>query len=225
MNPLGTLVLKELRVELRSRQALLGSLILALLILLVFWFGFSKVDEATKPETDILAPGMIWAAVIFAGLGLLGNSFNKEVDRRTLDGLLMAPVSRGQLFGGKLVGNLLLLYLVEAFIVVAYMAIFGSNPFSGQEPRLVLVMALGGLGFTAVGTLMAAIAARVPGAWVLLPLLVVPLLIKTVLEMAVAATTYLVEGHIDLYDSAVVYLALFDVVYILAGVGLAEHTL
>ena len=225
MNPFGTLVTKELQVELRSRQALLGSLILALLILLVFWFGFSKVDQAAEPETDVLAPGMIWAAVVFAGLGLLGNSFNKEVDRRTLDGLLMAPVSRGQLFGGKLMGNLILLYLVEAFIVVAYMAIFGSNPFSGQEGRLVLVMGLGGLGITAVGTLMAAIAARVPGAWVLLPLLVVPLLIKTVLEMSVAATTYLVEGHTDLVDNAVVYLVLFDIVYIVAGVGLAEYTL
>ncbi len=223
MNPLLALVYKELRVELRSKQALMGSLVLAVLILFTFRITFSLMDE--KPDSESLAPGVIWSAVIFAGLGLVGSSFNKEVDRHTLEGLWMAPLSRAHLFGGKLAGNLVLLYLVEGIIVLAFAALFSPDPFAGQGPRLVAILVLGGLGFAAIGTLMAAMTSRVPGSWVLLPLLVVPLLIKTVLEMAVAATTYLIEGDLGLFNGALSLLLLYDIIFVLAGLRLAEYAL
>lgn len=221
MSQISTLVLKELRVELRSKEALLGSLLMALLILLAFRISFSLQDA--PPEAEELAPGIIWAAVIFAGLGLFSNTFRREVDRKTLEALTLEPVSRANLYLGKLVGNLILLYALELLIALAFVALFG-NPFHGEEGKMMLILILGGLGFAAVATLMGALTALVESAWLLLPLLTLPIVAKTILEMSVAATTYLIQGN-DAYGYSLVLLGIFDLAFILTGMVLADHTL
>ena len=50
---------------------------------------------------------MLWVAYSFAGILGLNRSLNMEVDNDCLQGLLLSPVSRGDLYLGKVAGNLI----------------------------------------------------------------------------------------------------------------------
>src|SRR6266542_5987982 len=96
-----TLIWKELLVEARARETVLAGAVFALLVLVIFNFAFDlRVESA-----GAVAPGVLWVTVTFAGQLSLGRSFARERDRRTLDGLMLAPVDRSALYLAKVVAR------------------------------------------------------------------------------------------------------------------------
>src|SRR3982750_4846781 len=99
---LRALVWKELLVEARSRETVLAGAVFALLVLVIFNFAFDLRVESVAA----VAPGVLWVTVTFAGVLSLGRAFSRERDRRTLDGLLLAPVDRSALYLAKTFSSL-----------------------------------------------------------------------------------------------------------------------
>jgi heme exporter protein B len=171
---LRALIWKELLIELRGRETILAGAVFALLVLVVFSFAFDlRVDN-----TPAVAPGVLWVTVTFAGVLSLGRSFARERDRRTLDGLLLAPVDRSALYLAKVFASLVSMLTVEVIAVPAFIALFNVPVDMG---RLVLALLLGTLGLAGVGTLFSAVAAHTRAREILLPLLLFPIQVPVIL--------------------------------------------
>src|SRR5207249_1661464 len=88
---------KDLRAELRTKEALNASLSFALVILLLFSFAFDPSSE----QTHDIAGGLLWIVYAFAGTLILNRSFVRELPNDCLDGLIAAPIPAWTLFLGK----------------------------------------------------------------------------------------------------------------------------
>jgi heme exporter protein B len=139
--------------------------------------------------------GAMWVAFNFAGFLGLGRSVALERDKGSLDGLLLCPVDRGTIFLGKFLGNLLFITLVEIISVPIFAALFDLDVF---QPLLLLALFLGTLGFAAVGTLLAVMAASTRSREVLLPVLMFPILLPVVIASVRATTLILTRQTSDL---------------------------
>ena len=114
----------------------------------------------------------------FAGQLSLGRSFARERDRRTLDGLMLAPVDRSALYLAKVVASLVSMLGVEVIAVPAFVALFNVRVDLGL---LAVALLLGTVGLAGVGTLFAAMAAHTRAREVLLPLLLFPVQVPVIL--------------------------------------------
>ena len=161
-------------------------LVFSVLSLLVFSFALDLRGAMARA----VAPGVLWATVAFAGTLGLSRSFAREQQTGCIDGLLLAPVDRSVIFFGKSLGNLLFMAVVDVILLPLFSAIFDVPLL---RPGVLVVTALGTVGYAAVGTLLAAIAVNTRAREVMLPILLLPLAVPALIA-AVQATGYLVEG-------------------------------
>lgn len=174
---------KDLRLEYRTRQALLTTLFFAVLILIVFNFAFDPGD----PAVQAAIPGILWVALLFPGIIQLNRSFQSEREEGTLLGLILSPVDRGLLFLGKYLANWVLLLLVDLLVLGAFLIFYNVAVSWRVLGCLFLLIGLVGGVFSAVGTLFAAMVSSLRGRDVLLPVLLFPILVPEVVA-AVNAT-------------------------------------
>ncbi|MBN1536124.1 MAG: heme exporter protein CcmB [Anaerolineales bacterium] len=172
--------------ELRSRELLSAMLVFALLAILIFNFA---MELDVKIRSTVTA-GVLWSTFAFAGTLGLNRSMAIEKDRGCLDGLLLAPVDRSAIFFGKAVGNLVFMILVEMIVLPVYSVLYNVNLFHWG---FLLILFLGSLGYTAVGTLLASMAIHTRTRDVLLPILLFPVVIP-VLMAAVKASNGFLQG-------------------------------
>ena len=97
MKAAAAIFLNEIKIELRSLQGLVASGMISLVLLFALRFTLSSedIDQAQ------LAPGILWSAVIFSGMGLLSNTSIKANERGTIDFMRMIPVPKSTIFFGK----------------------------------------------------------------------------------------------------------------------------
>ena len=180
------IVRKDLSLERRSREMLSSMFIFALIVILVFSFSFDlRVERASQ-----VAPGVLWVAIMFAGMLGLARSFVLERDQGCLDGLLLCPVDRSVLYLGKLIGNVLFISMTEVIILPLCFALF-NLPF---RLLLIPVLLMGTIGFSAVGTLVSAMTVHARAREVLLPVLVFPLILPAIIA-AVKVTGGILDGQ------------------------------
>jgi heme exporter protein B len=201
---------KDLTVEVRSREVAYTTIFFAVSCMLVF--AFALVKEGRAPEDG--AAGILWIAIMFAGNLALGRTFERERQAETLKALLLAPSPRPAVYVGKLLGIVLLLVAAELVLLPLIMFLFQVPLFSHPFWLAGIVLA-GTLGFTAVGTLFAAMLVRARSRDVLLPVLLYPVTVPVIIA-GVRGTAALLEPEVDL---AVVqfWLALlvaFDIVFV-----------
>jgi heme exporter protein B len=201
---------KDLLVELRSREILYTTIFFAVSCVLVFAFGFVREGRAL----DDAAAGILWIAIAFSGTLALGRAFERERQSETLRALVMAPVDRPALYVAKLLGVLMVMAAVEALILPLVALLFQAPLFRSPLTMLALVAA-GTLGFTAVGTLFAAMLVRARSRDVLLPVLLYPITVPVIIA-GVRGTAALLQAEPDV-AVARAWLSLllsFDVVFI-----------
>jgi heme exporter protein B len=218
---LRALIWKELLVELRAREAIMAGAVFALLVLVVFSFAFDLRVE----NTAAVAPGVLWVTVTFAGVLSLGRSFARERDRRTLDGLLLAPVDRSALYLAKVFANLVSMLGVEVIAVPAFIALFNVPVDMG---RLVLTLLLGTLGLAGVGTLFSAVAAHTRAREILLPLLLFPIQVPVILATVKSTGGAIHVPGVDQPADVGNWLGLlvgFDVLFLALSVLLFEYAI
>lgn len=180
---------KDIRAEFRRRTALVGAVVLASLILVIF--NFARDPTAVRPAE--IAPSALWVTFAFAAVTALSRTFAVELEHGALDGLLLAPVSREALFLGKYAANLVFVAVVQA-ASLPVLVLFFNLDLRGALPGIALVTVLASAGFVAVGTLFSALTARVRLAELLLPLLLLPFMLPPVAGAA-QVTASLLNGR------------------------------
>ncbi len=206
---------KDLRVELRTRERLVA--MGAFVVLTSVLFNYAIDRTAVHPRE--IAAGLIWMTIVLGGLLGLGRTFELEKEEGAIDGLLAAPLPRDALFLGKVVSNTLIMGVVVA-VTLAVIALFFQVQLWGNLVRVGSVLALGTIGFVALGTLFSGISAGTRMGETLLPILLFPLLVPLVV-FGVSATSGLLAGFplSEVGDSLRV-MGAFTVIALAAGMGL-----
>jgi heme exporter protein B len=200
---------KDLLIEARTREILLTTMFFALACVLVFAFGFVKEG---RPVSDAAA-GILWIAIAFSGTLALGRAFERERQGETLRALLIAPIDRPALYVGKLVGILILLASVEVIIVPLVALMFQAALFDHLLLMLGL-LATGTIGFSAVGTLFAAMLVRARSRDVMLPVLLYPITIPVIVAGVRGTAALLQPDGEPMARAWLAMLVFFDVVFI-----------
>jgi heme exporter protein B len=212
------ILVKDMAAELHTREMISAMLVFSVLALFIFSFALDLRGATARAA----APGVLWATVAFAGTLGLSRSLAREQQAGCMDGLLLAPVDRSAIFFGKALGNAILMGLVEVVLLPLFSALFGVPLL---RPGVLLVTALGTVGYAAVGTLLAAIAVNTRAREVMLPIMLLPLAIPALIA-SVRATGVLVEGGalgyamgwvrlLVVYDLVIVSVALVTFGYVL----------
>lgn len=178
------LAAKDLRIELRGRTTLPPMLAFSLVVALLLAFTVptsptpitpAEPEAGTVLVADLIA-GFIWITILFAGLIGFGRTFELERTEGAIDPLLLAPVDRSGLFVSKGLANLAFIAIVEAVLLPVF-ALFFSLDLGTDWFMLILVVALGDIGFVSMGTLFAAIASQTKSRELMLPILALPMLV------------------------------------------------
>jgi heme exporter protein CcmB len=201
---------KDLTVEVRSREIAYTTLFFAVSCVLVF--AFALVQEGRGPEDG--AAGILWIAIMFAGNLALGRAFERERQAETLRALLLAPAARPAVYLGKLLGIVALLVAAELVLVPLVAFLFQAGLLRHPFWLAAIVLA-GTLGFTAVGTLFAAMLVRARSRDVLLPVLLYPVTVPVIIA-GVRGTAALLQPELDIAIVRfwLVLLLTFDVVFV-----------
>ncbi len=206
---------KDVRAELRSRE-LIGSMgLFALLAVLVFSFA---LDLNREGKLDAIS-GVLWVTLIFASILGLNRSMAMERDQGNLDALLLAPISRSAIYIGKLAGNLVFVLAVALVLAVSITVLFNAALF---DPRLLLVMALGSIGYSTVGTLLAAMSVQTRARESLLPIIMLPIALPLLLSAVRATSALLTGAPEDQWLPWLSILAVLDVIFLVLSFLLFE---
>lgn len=178
---------KELRAEWRAKESLSVMIAFSVLAVLIFGLAF----DLRVPESTMVVPGVLWVVLLYSGVLGLNRSFGGEVDRGTLAALLLAPVDRSAIYFGKLLAQLFFMLANAAIILPFTLVLFDTNLL---QPWILLGVLLGTVGYTAVGTLFAALAANSRARESLLPILLLPVMVP-IFMAGVGLTAAVLDGR------------------------------
>lgn len=203
---------KDLRIELRTGEILVTTGFFSLLVAIMTSLSF-YLDDVTSRR---VAPGVLWISVAFSGVLAMGRSFQRERDHDVMRGLLLSPLPRASIFLGKTLGVLSFLLLVELVLVPVVTVLYRLDLADCWGPMLLLVM-LGTVGFSAAGTLFAAMGVRTRTKDLVLSVVLFPLTSPALLAGVVASREVL--GGASLGDVAawIRLLLAFDLVFVVVG--------
>jgi len=200
---------KDVRLELRSRTALLSAIVFSALVLVVFNFA----RDPTAIAAVDLAPSVLWVTFAFGAVIALNRAFYVERENAALDGILLAPVPRSALYVGKLLANLAFVGVVEAVALPLFVLFFNVS-LGHALAGILAVTALATLGFVAVGTIFSAMVVRTRFAELMLPVLLLPFMVPPLVG-AVQVTAKLLAGRpLSEMLGWLRLLTLFDIVFV-----------
>jgi heme exporter protein B len=218
LRTVATILWKDLRIELRTRDALSASFVFCVLVLVVFNFTIDlNAEEARR-----LGAGFLWIAFTFGGILSLNRSFALEKADGCSKSLMLAPVDRGAIYLGKFLANVLFMLITQALILPLF-AMFFNVRVAPAVPLLALIFLLGSVGFSSVGTLFSALAANTRMRELMLPLLLLPVSIPVLLA-SVETTRY----ALDVIEDASFWfklLVVYDVVFVTASFLVFEYAM
>jgi len=206
------LIRKDLSRELRALQMWPGMLLLGLgtVFLLATQIDLPANDRAR------IAGGLLWVAIFFAGTVALERSFAGERAAGCWEVLRLCPVPPSMVYLAKLAVNLVSLLILEAAVIPVFVAL-ADVPLLSRPGPMLLIVALGNVGFVAVGTLISGLTAGLRHRGGLLALLLLPLVAPVVLGAA-EATRMTLAGQIDpLWWRWIQLLGVFAVVFTVLG--------
>ncbi len=189
LRQIWTVMAKDLRSELRTKEALNASLSFALVILLLFSFAFDPTSDLTRE----ISGGLLWLVFAFAGALILNRSFARELSNDCLDALIASPVPGPALFAGKALANYVLLVAIEAVCLPVF-GVFYNVRWTQQPAWLALVLLLASWGIAVVGTVFSALTVNMRLRELMLPMLVYPMLIPCLMA-AMQLTTPILAGE------------------------------
>jgi heme exporter protein B len=203
------LAAKDLRVELRSRTALVSALVFAAIVLVIF--NFARDPASVGPRS--LAPSVLWVTFTFAAMLVFNRGFALEQENAAMDGLLLSPLPRGALFLGKYLANLGFVATVQAVTLPLFVLFFNVG-LGDALPGLLLVTGLATAGFVAVGTVFSAMVVHTRFAELMLAVLLLPFAVPAVIG-AVQVTTRLLDGRpLSEQIGWLRFLAIYDIVFL-----------
>ena len=188
----AALVRKDLRIELRTGEAVPAMLLFSVSTFVLFHFALDR--ESISGD---LASGVMWMTILFAGILGINRLFVAEREQGGFDGFLMAPVDRTAMFVAKALLLFGFLVAVELVAVPAFVILLLEPGPLQALPELLAVLALANAGIAVVGTLVGALGVQTRVRDLIVPLIALPLLIPVVIGAAEATAPLLAAGGAD----------------------------
>ena len=187
---------KDLKIELRSKETLATTSLFGVVLTFLFAFGFMG-DPATNL---VVAPGVLWAALLFTGSLSVGRTFAREQENSAFTALALSPAPRSAILAAKVIVNIGVM-LGVMLVITPLLAILMHIDLSTNLFALMSLITLSAVGFALVATPLAvmAVGARFPE--VLLPMVVFPL-VTPVMICGVRGSAALLGTSADLDYSA-----------------------
>lgn len=196
--------------ELRTRYAInaLAMFILVTISVILFSIGQEKI-------TEYLTGGLLWVVIFFSAMSGLSRAFVSEEERGTTLTLqlIAAPAT---IFSGKLIFNILLVFLMNIAITFLFFVLFES--FVIQNFVLfIFAFVLGNFGIAISSTIIAAIISKAGSKGTLYPVLSFPILLPLILTL-LELTKFAMDGEL-VSDSLVEIFVLvcYDVIMLTAS--------
>lgn len=181
---------KDVRIEFRSKQMIFSTLLFVILVLVIFNLSFSVSPDILNR----LAPGIIWVVIALSGTIAMSQLSRRDDDDRVREGLLMSGVSGTTLFFSKLITTLFFMLGIEAVVIPLFMLFFNFE-IGDWFWMFLTVLALGTVGYAAVGTLFSELLSHTRLRDLLLPVIFYPVIIP-ILIVAVKATAACMQGEV-----------------------------
>jgi heme exporter protein B len=208
MKPITAIVFKDIVIEMRSKESISSMLMFGILVLVIFLFAF----ESRGLEKGMVGPGELWVAYSFAAILGLNRSLAMEIDNDCLQGLLLAPLGRGELYIGKVASNFAFMMIAELVVLPVFFILNNLN-FDRRFFAIAGVSVLGTLGIAAVGTILSTISGNTRMKEVMLPILQIPLTVPVVIA-AVESTSQIMNNDTPEISAWLTILAGFSIVYL-----------
>jgi heme exporter protein B len=213
---------KDVLIELRSRQVLPTMIIQGMLIVWVLRIA----GESIPSGVSVIGPAALWIAFLFSGLLAQERSFATEQDQGCIYGLILAPMDEGTIYLAKLLVNVVMLSVYELVLTPIVMVAFKLR-LSGNIGLLVLVLMLGNIGISSVGTLFSAVVQLTRTRGSLLSILVLavlaPMMIPATFSLLILFNVSSAElvgtgalAFVGTFRAAIGYLVVFDAVFVTA---------
>jgi heme exporter protein B len=217
-NVTGATLAKDLRLEWRSKDAINSMLFFALLVVVVFSFSFDPIAE----ESRRIAGGLVWVAFLFAAVVALNQTWARELRNQVLDAYRVSPAPANALFLAKALGNFIFVSVLELLMTPLFIMFYKLRAL-GPAWQLIPVAVLGTWALVVNGTFFAAMSLRTRSREIMLPLLLFPISLPSLLAM-VNATTGILSGELS-SRFWIVLLTSYDVVFTIACLLLFETVL
>lgn len=179
-------LLKDLRIEWRSRDAINSMLFFSLLVVVIFSLAF---DPTRLLSRQISGP-ILCVAILFAAVSALNQAWARELRHNLIDAHRMSPAPASSLFLGKVLANFLFVSAVE-LVLAPLFAIFYNLRALGDAWLLLLALPLGTWAILINGTFFAALSIRSRNRELLLPLILFPIFMPALLAMVLAISAIL----------------------------------
>ena len=218
-----TIAGKDLRSEMRTREAVNASFAFSGVILVLFSFAFDPNSEDVNIQA--IASGLLWLSYSFAAALALNRSFARELQNDCLDALVAAPISAAVLFLGKALANFVLLLFVE-IVSLGIFSVLYDVKVKAHFWSLVLVIVLGTWAMTIMGTMFSAMTVNLRLRELMLPIMIYPFILPALLA-AILLTSDLLNGTPLGGDNLlwVKVLVGFDVIFTTLTLGLVDTIL
>ena len=216
----ATIIAKDLRREWRTREILTTTVAFAVLLMVIFAFAFYQDDQSVA----LVFPGTLWVAIVFTGTLAIARTFQHEAKGDCLRALALIPGSERSLYLGKFLVNLLFMLLFELALIPLLIFTFSVDVSTIAGPLVATVVA-GTVGFSALGTVVAAMLVRSELREVLLPIVLYPLLVPLLIA-GVQVTSALLDGAAwaDVAPWVQAMVAM-DLLYVMLGLFLFQWVL
>ena len=213
-----THLVKDLRIEWRSLDAIVSMLFFAGLVVVLFSLAFDPRASVSQG----IAGGVLCVATMFASVSALNQAWAREIRHQVMDAQRMTPSSGAQLYFAKVMVNFIFVMVVQIVLAPFFFVMYNLH-IAGQAWILALILPLGTWALVCNGVFFAALSIRSRNRELLLSLILFPIFIPALLGM-VQATTAVLTGETDPwlwikmltgYDIifTTVSLLLFDVVF------------
>ncbi len=178
---------KDWESELRTRYALnaLSMFILVTISVIMFSIGSEKI-------TEYLTGGLLWVVIFFSAMSGLSRAFVSEEERGTTLTLHLIA-SPSTIFSGKLLYNLILVFLMNFAITFLFMILFESFIIKNLLLFLIAFL-LGNVGIAVSSTIIAAIISKASSKGTLYPVLSFPILLPLILVL-LELTKFAMDGN------------------------------
>jgi heme exporter protein B len=191
MPALWTHLVKDLRIEWRSLDAIISMLFFSGLVVVLFSIAFDPRGEFAQH----IAGGVLCVATMFASVSALNQAWSREIRHNVMDAQRMVPSPGSELYLAKVLVNFLFVSIVQ-IILAPFFFIFYNLHVAGQGWLLALVLPLGTWALVSNGIFFAALAMTSRNRELLLSLILFPIFIPALLAM-VLATGAILTGESD----------------------------
>ncbi|MDN5322379.1 MAG: heme exporter protein [Clostridia bacterium] len=223
MNIVGqflAIIRKDLQTEIRTKEILSSMLLFAFLTVVILNFA---VDLKPRVLREVF-PGFLWVVFIFTGLLGLNRSFKNEQENDCIYGLNLAAWESSIIYLAKTCSNLFFMLIMEVIIVPIFFIFFDLNPPS-LLGMFILTIFLGTFGFTAVGTLIAALTANTKSNEILLPVILFPLIVPLILGVVQVTKGVFLNLPLESWSYWLKIILIFDLMYFLVPALLFTYLL